>query len=82
MLMLKAGKAIRKFITPSFSRFNFTTTTDPPASEQPISLYEKFKGFHNTSLENLNIPGVTIVNTKDKAKRALDVLMSLEDRSE
>ena len=32
------------------------------------------------ALEGVNIPGVTIVNTKEKAKRALDVLMSLEDR--
>jgi len=50
------------------------------SSSQPILLYDKFKGFQNTALNSLNIPGVTIANTKEKALKALDVLYSLSDR--
>jgi len=75
--MLKAKKLFSALAKPCLSKVTFCTTTTTSGN---ISLYEKFRGFRNVALEGVNIPGVTIVNTKEKAKRALDVLMSLEDR--
>lgn len=76
--MLKARRFLTQLAKPLISKAYFCTSAAPQT--ETISLYEKFKGFRNTALENVDIPGVTIVNTKDKAKRAVDVLMSLEDR--
>lgn len=77
--MLRARKLATIFSKTFWSKVHFCTT-EPLPDEPPISLYEKFKGFRNTALEGVNLPGVTIVNSREKALRALDVLMSLEDR--
>lgn len=77
--MLRARKLATVFSNNFWSKVNFCTTESIP-DEAPISLYEKFKGFRNTALEGVNIPGVTIVNSREKALKALDVLMTLEDR--
>jgi DNA polymerase-1 len=77
--MLRARKLATVFSNNFWSKVNFCTT-EPIPDATPISLYDKFKGFHNTALEGVSIPGVTIVNSREKALKALDVLMSLEDR--
>lgn len=50
------------------------------STQDQILLYDKFKGFQNIALNNLQIPGVTIANTREKAMHALEVLKSIDDR--
>jgi hypothetical protein len=50
------------------------------STQDQILIYDKFKGFQNTALNNLSIPGVTIANTREKAIHALEILRSKEDR--
>ena len=42
--------------------------------------YMKFKGFRNTAMEMVDIPGVTIVRTKKQAESVLKILKSIPDR--
>lgn len=74
--MFRASKFLSRIAHPSCYKKHFCTAV--PTLE--TSLYEKFKGFRNTALEKLDIPGVTIVNTPEKAQKALKVLLSLDDR--
>lgn len=44
------------------------------------SAYEQFAGFRNFALEEFQHPGITIVNSKQKAEKAISVLEKLSDR--
>ena len=70
--MLKVGKILRQtFSTNYIFLQNFCTS---------VSFYEKFRDFRNVALEELHIEGVTIVNTKEKAQKAVKILQDLGDR--
>jgi hypothetical protein len=71
--MFKFTKLTKTSLTKSPFRPCFSTT-------QSQLLYDKFKDFNNTALNSLQIPGVTIANTKEKALKALEVLKSVKDR--
>ena len=43
-------------------------------------LYDKYLDYKNLALEKLNIPGVTIVKTKEEAKACVKILKLLKDR--
>ena len=44
------------------------------------SAYEQFAGFRNLALEEFQQPGITVVNSKQKAQKAIGVLEKLTDR--
>lgn len=45
-----------------------------------FSAYEKFRGFKNHALDNLELDGVTIVKSEKHAKKVISILKSLKDR--
>ena len=43
-------------------------------------LYDTYRTFHNIALDKLEIPGITIVKTKDAALRAVNILQTVRNR--
>ena len=88
--MLKACRIISYLKTSYYKQRVFCSTSAAKIIESsvdtiaqdvpPMDLYDKFKGFRNQAIDNLFIPGVTIVNSREKALKALDVLNTLDDR--
>ena len=48
--------------------------------EERVSEYDHFRGFQNDALRNTQIPGITVVRTREEARRALDILYRYKDR--
>jgi|LakMenEpi03Aug12_release.lakeMendotaPanAssembly.Ray.scaffolds.fasta_scaffold6220143_1 hypothetical protein len=42
--------------------------------------YEKYDQLHNPALQNLSIPGVTIVRDRKSAMKVIDILTKYPDR--
>ncbi len=43
-------------------------------------LYDKYRTFYNKTVDEINIPGVTIVKDKENARKAIDILYKYRNR--
>lgn len=52
------------------------------SGESQEGLYEKYKKFYNEAINHINLPGVTVVKTKEQAKHCVKVLQQFGTRSD
>jgi len=74
---------LKKHLQPkifSFLRFSFGVTADGLSTSSKDPLYDKYRTFHNIALENLKIPGITIVRSESDALRVINILKTVKNR--